>query len=257
MLLAVDAGNTNINFAVFDNTRRKSLWRIKTDSLRTVDEYISFLIPLFQNTNINPKEIDHVIVSSVVPDANFSLRMLSHQMFHVRPDFIGKDIVDLGVQVKIDKPEELGADRLVNTIGVVAYYKPPAIVVDFGTATTLDVVDETGAFVGGVIAPGINLSLNALYMAAAKLPKVSISRPPKVIATNTVTAMQSGVYWGYVELISGMIRRMKEEMGRDMQVIATGGLSSLFQESIPEINHIDEDLTLKGLLTIYQQCKRK
>jgi type III pantothenate kinase len=257
MLLAVDAGNTNINFAVFDNTTRKSLWRIKTDSARTVDEYISFLIPLFQSVDLKPADIDHVIVSSVVPDANFSLRMLSHQMFHTRPDFIGKDITDLGVEVKIDKPEELGADRLVNTVGVIAYYKPPAIVVDFGTATTLDVVDRSGAFIGGAIAPGINLSLNALYMAAAKLPKVSISRPPKVIATNTVTAMQSGVYWGYVELISGMIRRMHDELGEKMTVIATGGLSSLFQESIDLIDHVDEDLTLKGLLTIYQRYRQK
>ena len=188
MLLAVDAGNTNVNFAVFDNTTRKSLWRIKTDSMRSVDEYVSFLIPLFQNVGLKASDIKHVIISSVVPDANFSLRMLSHQMFHVRPDFIGKDITDLGVAVKIDKPEELGADRLVNTIGVVEYYKPPAIVVDFGTATTLDVVDRNGAFIGGVIAPGVNLSLNALHMAAAKLP-TKILIYPKIIFIHQIQCL--------------------------------------------------------------------
>lgn len=255
MLLAIDAGNTNITFAVFDNADRKALWRIKTDAARTADEYVSFLQPLFALQHIDMRSIDDVIISSVVPDANFSLRMLCHQAFEIRPLFIGKDIVDTGIKVKIDKPEELGADRLVNTAAINAYYKTPALVVDFGTATTFDIVDSEGAFIGGVIAPGVNLSLNALHMAAAKLPKVSISRPPKVIATNTVTAMQSGVYWGYVGLVKGMIEKMESELGQKLTVIATGGLSSLFKESIDSIEIIDEDLTLKGLLTIYRHYK--
>jgi type III pantothenate kinase len=255
MLFAVDAGNTNVTFAVFDGTVRKSMWRIKTDASRTADEYISFLFPLFEIALLKPQNIKHVLISSVVPDANFSLRMLSHQAFQLRPDFIGKDITDFGIQIKTDKPEELGADRLVNTIAVIQYYKPPAIVVDFGTATTFDVIDKDGAFAGGVIAPGVNLSLNALHMAAAKLPKVSISKPSKVIATNTVTAMQSGVYWGYVELVTGMISRIQEELGEKVQVIATGGLAPLFEESIDLIDYVDEDLTLKGLLTIHHRYK--
>jgi type III pantothenate kinase len=256
MLLAIDAGNTNVTFAVFEGFNRKSLWRIKTDAARTADEYISFLFPLFSIANLSPTNIKDVIISSVVPDANFSLRLFCHQAFQIRPLFIGKDIIDLGIKIKTDKPEDVGADRLVNAIGVIEYYKAPAIVVDFGTATTFDIVDHTGSFAGGVIAPGVNLSLNALHMAAAKLPKVSISRPLKTIGTNTVSAMQSGIYWGYVELVSGMLRRIKDEMIGDVTVIATGGLSPLFQESIDSIDIVDEDLTLKGLLTIHSRYKQ-
>ena len=255
MLLTIDAGNTNVTFAVFDHKTRKSLWRIKTDAARTADEYIAFLLPLFSVSSIKPSAIKDVIISSVVPDANFSLRMLCHSAFQIRPLFIGKDILDLGIHIKTDKPEVVGSDRIVNVVAVLEFYKAPAIVVDFGTATTFDIVDETGAFAGGVIAPGVNLSLNALHMAAAKLPKVSISRPQHVIGKNTVSAMQSGVYWGYVELIAGMLNRIKDELGGDPIVIATGGLSPLFHESIPSITVVDEDLTLKGLLTIHHKHK--
>ena len=257
MLLTIDAGNTNVTFAIFENKTRKSLWRIKTDAARTADEYISFLLPLLDNAKIKPSAVKDIIISSVVPDANFSLRMLCHGAFQIRPLFIGKDIVDLGIIIKTDKPEDVGADRIVNAVGVLEFYKAPAIVVDFGTATTFDIWDSSGAFAGGVIAPGVNLSLNALHMAAAKLPKVSISRPQTVIGKNTISAMQSGVYWGYVELIAGMLTRIKAELNADPIVIATGGLSPLFQESIPAISIIDEDLTLKGLLTIHHKYKNK
>lgn len=253
MLLAIDAGNTNVTFAVFKGKAIKAMWRIKTDSARTADEYMAFLFQLFTLKKLAFSDIKDVLISSVVPDANFQLRLLSHNAFSVRPKFIGKDIKKFGVIVDVDKPEDVGSDRLVNAAAVLKYYKPPAIVVDFGTATTFDIVDKRGAFVGGVIAPGVNLSLNALHMAAAKLPKISISQPEKAIGRNTVTAMQSGVYFGYVALVEGMITRLKKEMSGKVTVIATGGLAPLFQHSLPCIDHVDEDLTLKGLLAISQQ----
>lgn len=257
MLLAIDAGNTNVTFAVYDGKKRKALWRIKTDSARTSDEYAAFLLQLFTLKGIDHQLINDAIISSVVPDANFQLRLLCHQLFGKRPLFIGKEIKNVGIQVLTEKPEELGADRLVNTVAVVHYYKTPAIVVDFGTATTFDCVSGEGAFIGGVIAPGVNLSLNALHLAAAKLPKVSVSKPDKAMATNTVMAMQAGIYWGYVELTNGMIKRLSKEMKGKPMVIATGGLAPLFKDDIPSIDKIDDDLTLKGLLTIYHQYKQK
>ncbi len=252
MLLAIDAGNTNVTFAVFEGNAAKAMWRMKTDAARTADEYLAFLSQLFEIKNLKLSDIHDVIISSVVPDANFQLRLLSHNAFSVRPKFIGKEIADFGVIVDVDKPEEVGADRLVNAAAVMAFYKPPAIVVDFGTATTFDVIDKRGAFIGGAISPGVNLSLNALHMAAAKLPRISISAPENTIGRNTVTNMQSGVYWGYVSLVEGMIRRIKKEMTGEVMVIATGGLAPLFQKSISDIDHVDEDLTLKGILAIAQ-----
>ena len=257
MLLAVDAGNTNVTFAVYDGKKRKASWRIKTDSARSADEYTVFLSQLFELTDMSFADIDDCIISSVVPDANFSLRLLCHNAFKKKPIFIGKDIKNLGLKINLEKPEEIGADRIVNAVGVLTYYMPPAIVVDFGTATTFDVIDVDGAYCGGAIAPGVNLSLAALHTAAAKLPKISVSRPDKAIGTNTVTAMQSGIYYGYVALVSGMIERISSEMKAKPTVLATGGLAPLFKGDIPLIDKIDEDLTLKGLLSIYQRHKKK
>lgn len=257
MLLAIDAGNTNIVFAVYEGKDRKAMWRCKTDAARTADEYVAFLSQHCELTGIDFKKVKDVIVSSVVPDVNFPLRLMAFQAFGKKAKFIGKEIRDVGVKVKIDKPEELGADRLVNTVALLRHYRTPAIVVDFGTATTFDVVDKSGAFVGGAIAPGVNLAINALHMAAAKLPKVSVSRPRKAVATNTVTAMQSGIYWGYVGLVEGMIKRMSSELKAKPLVIATGGLAPLFQGDIPLIDKIDEELTLKGLLAIHEANRKK
>lgn len=257
MLLAIDAGNTNIVFAVFDGKTRKASWRCKTDASRTADEYVAFLSQLCELSKIDFKSITDVIVSSVVPDANFPLRLMAFQAFGRKAKFIGKEIKDVGLKIKLEKPEELGADRIVNAIAVIKHYKAPAIVVDFGTATTFDVIDKSGAFCGGAIAPGVNLSINALHMAAAKLPKVSVSRPKKAVGSNTVAAMQSGIYWGYVGLVEGMISRITAELKTKPLVIATGGLAPLFQGDIPLIDKIDEELTLKGLLSIYEAQKKK
>ena len=257
MLLAIDAGNTNIVFAVYDGEVRKAIWRCKTDAARTADEYMAFLTQLCGLSGIDFKSINNVIVSSVVPDMNFPLRLMAFQAFGKKARFIGKEIKDVGLKIKLEKPEEIGADRLVNSIAVLKYYKAPAIVVDFGTATTFDVIDKSGAFCGGVIAPGVSLSISALHMAAAKLPKVSVSRPKKCIGTNTVTAMQSGIYWGYVGLVESMIQRISVEMKAKPLIIATGGLAPLFRSDIPLIDKIDEELTLKGLLTIYESHKKK
>lgn len=256
MLLAIDAGNTNIVFAIYDGNERKALWRCKTDAARTADEYIAFLSQLCEIQKIEFKMITNVIVSSVVPDVNFPLRLMAFQAFGRKAKFVGKEIKDVGIKVKLEKPEEIGADRLVNAVAVLAHYKAPAIVVDFGTATTFDVVDKTG-FCGGAIAPGVNLAISALHMAAAKLPKVGISRPKKAIGTNTISAIQSGVYWGYVGLVEGMLKRMTAELKVKPLIIATGGLAPLFKNDIPLINKIDEELTLKGLLSIHESLKKK
>jgi type III pantothenate kinase len=257
MLLAIDAGNTNIVFAVYDGEDRKAIWRCKTDATRTADEYVAFLTQLCGLSGIDFKSIDNVIVSSVVPDINFPIRLMAFQAFGKKAKFIGKEIKDVGLKVKLEKPEEIGADRLANSIAVLKYYQAPAVVVGFGTATTFDVIDKSGAFCGGVIAPGVKLSISALHMAAAKLPKVSVSRPKKVIGTNTVTAMQSGIYWGYVGLVESMIQRISAEMKVKPLILATGGLAPLFKSDIPSIDKIDEELTLRGLLTIYKSHKKK
>lgn len=169
---------------------------------------------------------------------------------------VGAPNVKTGIKVLIDRPEELGADRLINAVAGVAKYKTPLLIVDFGTATTFDVVDENGNYIGGAIAPGVNLSIRALHMAAAKLPSVAVARPPKVIATNTVTAIQSGIFWGYAAMVEGLIQQIRAEYGMAMTVVATGGLTSLFRETIPSIEHIDQDLTLRGLALIFERNKK-
>ena len=257
MLLAIDAGNTDIKFAVFDGKKSKAIWRIKTDAARTSDEYVVFLAKLFELSKLTFSDIKDCIVSSVVPDANFQLRLMCHAAFKIKPNFLGKEIRKFDLKILLDKPEEIGADRIANAVSAKTYYQAPAIVVGFGTATTFDVIDKDGAYCGGAIAPGVNLSLNALHMAAAKLPKVSISRPDLAIGTNTISAMQSGIYWGYVSLASGMIERLKSEIKGKPIVIATGGLAPLFKGDIALIDKTDEDLTLKGLLAIYMRHKQK
>lgn len=253
MLVAIDAGNTNIVFALYDGEKVLQSWRCKTDAGRTADEYASWLYPLFASANLKFENIRSAIISSVVPDANFNLRRLCEKNFNCPVTMVKEDMKALGLTIKLAKPEEVGADRIVNAIAVKTHYSYPAIVVDFGTATTFDVVDADGAYCGGVIAPGVNLSMNALHQAAAKLPRVGITRPAKVIGGDTVSAMQSGIYWGYISMIEGMITRISQEMGVTPIVIATGGLSSLFARGTDSINQTDEELTLKGLISIYKQ----
>ncbi|MDX9689548.1 MAG: type III pantothenate kinase [Proteobacteria bacterium] len=257
MLLAIDAGNTNTVFALFDQDKQVGLWRTATNVQRTSDEYAVFLTSLMTQAGLNPALVDGAIIGSVVPDMNFNLTKLCRDHFHREPILVGAKNVETGVEIAIDRPEELGADRLINAVAGVALYEGPLLIIDFGTATTIDVIDGSGVYRGGAIAPGVNLSIRALHMAAAKLPSVAVARPPKVIATNTVTAIQSGVFWGYVGMIEGLIARTKEEFGFPMKVVATGGLSKLFIEALPCIDEINMDLTLRGLFLIYEKNKRK
>ncbi|MBR9970743.1 type III pantothenate kinase [Magnetospirillum sulfuroxidans] len=253
MLLAIDAGNTNIVFAVFDGEQVRGEWRASTQTDRTADELGVWLMQLLTTENLNREDISAVIIASVVPAIVFNLKTLCRRYFGCEPVVVGDEGVQLGIEVLLDRPEEVGADRLVNAVAAHKFYKAPLIVIDFGTATTFDVVDGDGNYCGGAIAPGINLSLEALHMAAAKLPRVAIGRPKQVIGKATVPAMRSGIFWGYVGLIEGLVKRMEEEFGAKMLVVATGGLAPLFAESTPVINELASDLTLRGLLEIHRR----
>lgn len=256
MILVIDAGNTNIVFAVYDGTKIQGFWRCKSDAGRTADEYLAFLSQHFELKNINLTAIKDVIICSVVPDINFELSLFTQNAFGVPARFISNTDPALQLEIKVDKPSEVGADRLVNAVAIKQLHSYPAVVIDFGTATTFDVVDKNGAFCGGVIAPGVNLSLAALHMAAAKLPKVNVERPERSIGRNTVEAMQSGVFWGYVGLVERVLDEIKAELGEEPFVIGTGGLATLFSSAVPRIKIIDEELTLKGLLCIYENGKK-
>lgn len=251
MLLAIDAGNTNTVFAIFDGETIRGQWRMATDARRTADEYGVWLLQLFENADIDKKEVTAAILSTVVPQALFSLRMLCRHYFGTEVLVVGESNADIGIEVKVDRPSEVGADRLVNALAAQRKYGTPLIIVDFGTATTFDVVAKSGAYIGGVIAPGVNLSLEALHQAAAKLPNVAVEKPERVVGTSTVSAMQSGIYFGYLSMIEGIIMRIEEECGLAMQVVATGGLASLFARGTHRIHHLDADLTMQGLKLIY------
>jgi type III pantothenate kinase len=254
MLLAIEQGNTNTLFAVHDGERWTAQWRAGTDSTRTADEYAVWLSQLLGMAGLSLGAFDGCIVSSVVPQSIFNLRNLARRYLHVEPLVIGEN-VDLGIAVRIEKPSEAGADRLVNAIGAHVAYPGPLIVIDSGTATTFDVVAGDGGFEGGVIAPGINLSMEALHSAAAKLPRVAIQKPQKVVGADTVGAMQSGVFWGYIALIEGLVARIKAEREEKLTVIATGGVASLFHDATTSIDHFDPDLTIRGMLEIWRRNK--
>ena len=253
MLLAIDSGNTNIVFAVFDGDQLRGEWRASTDAERTADELGVWLTQLLAIEGLSARDIDAAIIASVVPAMVFNLKTLCRRYFRSEPLVVGDENVHLGIGIRLDRPEEVGADRLVNAVAAHHCYGGPMIVIDFGTATTFDVVDAAGNYCGGAIAPGINLSLQALHTAAAKLPRVAIGRPRQVIGKATVPAMQSGIFWGYVGLIEGLVKRIKEEFGSDMLVIATGGLAPLFIEATESIDRLDADLTLRGLLLIHRR----
>jgi type III pantothenate kinase len=252
MLLAIEQGNTNTLFAVHDGAEWAAQWRTATEASRTADEYAVWLSQLLTMRGLAIGQLDGCIISSVVPQSIFNLRNLSRRYLNVEPLVIG-DNVDLGIAVRITKPSEAGADRLVNAIGAHLAYPGDLIIIDSGTATTFDVVAADGAFEGGVIAPGINLSLQALHEAAAMLPRIAIQRPERVIGKDTVSNMQSGVFWGYVALIEGLVARIKAEWGRPMTVIGTGGVASLFEGATDSIDRFDPDLTIRGLLEIWRR----
>jgi type III pantothenate kinase len=254
MLLAIEQGNTNTLFAVHDGATWIAQWRAATDSSRTADEYAVWLSQLLHMAGLQFAALDACIISSVVPQSIFNLRNLARRYLHCEPLVIGEN-ADLGIEIRIDKPSEAGADRLVNAIGAHVVYPGPLLVIDSGTATTFDVVAADGAFEGGVIAPGINLSMEALHTAAAKLPRVAIQKPQRVVGKDTVGAMQSGVFWGYIALIEGLIARIELEL--PLTVVATGGVASLFHGATLAIDHFDPDLTIRGLLEIHRRNATK
>lgn len=249
MLLAADVGNTNVVFALFDQGEIKARWRIATDPRRTGDEYAVWLLQLLSIEGVDKSQVNQIIIGSVVPRAIHNLTVLSEKYFGVTPLVAGQDTADWGISVDVDEPRSLGADRALNAIAAHAKYDGDLIVIDFGTATTFDAVDFTGAYKGGIIAPGINLSLDALVNNTAKLPRIAIKNPgnDNVIGTNTEDQMLIGVFWGYVSLMEGLIARMRAQIGRPAKVIATGGLAILFDEHTDMFDAVDPDLTLEGL----------
>ena len=246
MLLVVDAGNTNVVFAVHDGDQWRGTWRIATEPQRTSDEYAVWLLTLLQLSGLKQAGIDRAVIGTVVPAALYHLRRLCRDWFGTEP-LIARSNLDWGFAIRVDNPAEVGADRLLNTLAAHQAHQGPLIVLDFGTATTFDVVDADGAYLGGVIAPGINLSIEALHKAAARLPRIGIGRPQAVIGRSTIPAMQSGIYWGYVGLVEGLVTRIRAEYEAPMRVIATGGLAPLLAEGTTIIDVIDPDLTLDGL----------
>ena len=250
MLLAVDCGNTNTVFAVFEGDVQRGQWRISTQAQRTADEYAVWLTQLMSLKGLAVGDIKQAIVTTVVPGTRRNLGSLLEEHFGVTPHVVRDSNVDLGIKVLIDRPEQAGADRLVAAVGAHLRYPGDLIVIDFGTATSFDVIDASGNFRGGVIAPGINLSVEALYTAGALLPRVNIEKPEKVIGGATVPAMQSGIFWGYISMIEGMVPRIAKEYAKPMKVIATGGLAPLFADVTDVIDATEPDLTLIGLREI-------
>ena len=252
MLLAIEQGNTNTLFAVHDGGEWIAQWRAATEASRTADEYAVWLNQLLVMKGLRFEALTGCIISSVVPQSIFNLRNLARRYLRIEPLVIGEN-VDLGIPVRIGKPSEAGADRLVNAVGASLAYPGDLLLIDSGTATTFDIVAADGGFEGGLIAPGINLSLQALHEAAAKLPRIAIQKPEHVIGKGTVEAMQSGVFWGYISLIEGLVARIKAEWGKPMTVVGTGGVASLFEGATDSIDHFDSDLTIRGLLEIWRR----
>lgn len=252
MLLAIDIGNTNTVFAIFDGDKVRGEWRAATDPRRTADEYAVWLGQLLARQDMALSDVDAAIVSTVVPQGLHAIRDLCETYCECRPLVVGDAGVNLGIEVHVDRPQEVGADRLVNAVGAKGRFEGALIILDFGTATTFDAISETGAYDGGVIAPGINLSLEALHQAAAQLPRIAVRKPDAVISRSTVPAMESGIYWGYIGLIEGIVGRMKAEYGAPMTTIATGGLANLFAGWTEAVDEVDADLTIHGLHSIYQ-----
>jgi len=256
MLLAIDAGNTNLVFALVDEGEIKARWRIATDPRRTGDEYAVWLLQLLAIEGVTREDITQIIVGSVVPRAIHNLTTLSEKYFRITPLVAGEGDAAYGIAVDVDQPNSLGADRALNTIAAHDKFEGDLIVVDFGTATTFDAVDFTGAYKGGIIAPGINLSLDALVGNTAKLPRIAIEAPrtDSVIGRNTEDQMLIGVFWGYVAMMEGLIARMRAQIGRPAKVVATGGLAILFDEHTEIFDHVDPDLTLEGLAILAERA---
>lgn len=257
MLLAIDAGNTNVKFALFDGSEIKTRWRISTDARRTADEYAVWLNQLLIMQGIDSEVVETVVIATVVPRAIHNLQMLASKYFGVEALIAGRAPLEWGIALKVDEPQSVGADRAVNAISAQALETGEKIVISFGTATTFDHIGADGAYCGGSIAPGVNLSLDALYAAAAMLPRVAIEPLSNntVIGRTTVSQMQIGIYWGYVAMIEGMLARMKAEIGVPVKVIATGGLAALFQQHSHLFDRVEPDLTLRGIATLFEKSR--
>ncbi|MGA3048562.1 MAG: type III pantothenate kinase [Terracidiphilus sp.] len=256
MLLALDVGNTNTVLGLYkldgDKPELAAHWRVTTHHHQTSDEYGVLFVNLFEMHGLAPSQVHHIIISSVVPPVESTLRQVCEHYFHLQPIFVEPGI-KTGMPVLVDNPTELGADRLVNAIGAFERYGGPCIVVDFGTATTFDVISAKGEYLGGAIAPGLGISAEALFARAARLGRIDIKRPSKVIGTNTVTHLQSGLYYGYIGLVDGILERMVAELGSQPRVVATGGLARQIAEDSRFISEIDDMLTLDGLLILFER----
>jgi type III pantothenate kinase len=258
MILAIDVGNTNLVFALVDGSEIKARWRIATDARRTADQYSVWLHQLLELEGYSRADVEGVIIGTVVPRALHNLEVLSEKYFHKTPLIAGQGAAAWPLQLDVDEPQNVGADRALNAIAAHAKYAGELLVIDFGTATTLDVVGPTGAYTGGIIAPGINLSLDALVNAAAKLPRIAIEAPDtnSVVGRTTQSQMLIGIYWGYVAMLEGLTERIKSEVGRPLTVIATGGLATLFDKHTKVFDAIEPDLTIQGLSLLYDTAVR-
>ena len=258
MILAVDVGNTNLVFALVDSGEIKARWRIATDPRRTADQYSVWLHQLFELEGFSRDDVEGVIIGTVVPRALHNLEVLSEKYFRKTPLVAGQGAAEWPMQLDVDEPHNVGADRALNAIGAHAKYQGNLIIIDFGTATTFDVISATGAYAGGIIAPGINLSLDALVSAAAKLPRIAIEAPStnSVIGRTTESQMIIGIYWGYVAMIEGLTDRIKAELARPVTVVATGGLAILFDKHTDAFDAIEPDLTIQGLSLLYDIAAR-
>jgi len=258
MLLAIDAGNTNVVFALVEDGEIRARWRIATDPRRTADEYAVWLHQLIQLEGYAREDVGAVIIGTVVPRALHNLEVLASKYFGVEALIAGQAPAEWGVVLDVVEPATVGADRVLNAIAAHAMHPGDLIVIDFGTATTFDVVDYTGAYKGGIIAPGINLSLDALVAAAAKLPRIAIEAPKgnlSVVGRTTEDQMHIGIYWGYVAMMEGLVARLRAEIGRPVKVIATGGLAALFEERTTLFDATEPDLTLKGLAMLHARTR--
>lgn len=253
MIFVIDIGNTNTVLGVFREGNLQYEWRIQTDRHKTEDEFGMLFKSLFDFRGLQFSQIEGIIISSVVPPIMYALEKMCKTYFGITPLVIGKDDVILDIDIQYPQPKEIGADRIVNAIGAIASHEGSIIIIDFGTATTFCYVSEQHAYIGGIIAPGIKISMDALYHHASKLPKIEIERPEQIIGKSTVGAMQSGVYYGYIGQVDGIVNKIKEQMGSDATVIATGGLARLIAVGSETIDFVEEHLTLKGLYEIYEK----
>ena len=252
MILTLDIGNTNIKTALFDGKEMVKYWRVSTNKIYSSDEYGILFMNLFRHENVDPAVVEGICISSVVPTINFTIEHMCQNYFGITPMFIAPGI-KTGVNIRYENPRELGSDRIANAAAAYAEYGGPCIFIDFGTATTFGVVDETGAFLGGLIFPGIKLASEALTNGTAKLPRYALEKPDSVIGRTTLTNLQSGMYYGYAGMVRNIVQQIKQELGRECKVIATGGMALIIADEAKVIDKLDGLLTLKGLRLIYER----